>query len=445
MIRKKGEGSVRKINDSAWECITTSQYLNPKTGKPKRFKRVAPSEKEAIEKAKMAKDAWEKEFIKGKDVKVNRKKTFGEYMDEFIETEVKPGLTASGYHSYISTMKNNFYPFPISKLQLHMLNVVEFESYYNTILALKSKKTCNLPRQLCSRCCKWLVNKSLLKENYAAQAKTKKEVADEYDHKREEELKNKKEVFSYDDIQKFYHAYKNNIGQYAVVALFLLETGMRAGEFAALRNSNIDIARRRIDIVETNSLRFKENDKNNGVEYYTKVPKNKESRFVMMSDLCVECVLYMQEQTKLRCESNPNDLLYPVFSSGRIRQTSAMEVGFKSLCDKIGVDRDVRLTKTGQQKGLCLHSLRHTADSIANSAKGANVVNTALAMGHKAIATENIYTHPTEEALRTITTPSQAVLDGYKKNENNKKGSLDDEKLLQMYLQLKEKFEPKTN
>ena len=179
MIRKKGEGSVRKINDSAWECITTSQYLNTKTGKPKRFKRVAPSEKEAIEKAKMAKDAWEKEFIRGKDVKVDRKKTFGEYMDEFIETEVKPGLTASGYHSYISTMKNNFFPFPISKLQLHMLNVVEFESYYNTILALKSKKTCNLPRQLCSRCCKWLVNKSLLKENYAAQAKTKKEVADE--------------------------------------------------------------------------------------------------------------------------------------------------------------------------------------------------------------------------------------------------------------------------
>jgi len=66
-------------------------------------------------------------------------------------------------------------------------------------------------------------------------------------------------------------------------------------------------------------------------------------------------------------------------------------------------------------------------------------------MGHKAIATENIYTHPTEEALRTITTPSQAVLDGYKKDENDKKESLDDEKLLQMYLQLKEKFEPKTN
>lgn len=433
------EGSVRRLPDNSWECITQSKYLNPKTGNPKRFKRKGKTEKEARTLSKMARDAWEKEFEKGKDTKVNRTKTFGEYMDEFIETEVKPSLTGSGYHSYINNLNRNFYPFPISKFQLHMLNAVEFEKYYDSILKLKSKKTCSLPIQMCKRCCKWLINKSLLEENYAAQARIRTEIADEYDHKREEELKNRKKVFSYEDIQKFYDAYKNNMGQYPVVVLFLLETGMRAGEFSSLRNSNIDLEKNRIDIVETNAIRYKNNDKNNGVEFYTKVPKNKEARFVMMSDLCRECVIYMQTQTKLYCKNNPDDLLYPTFRNGKRRSTSSMEVCFKELCNKLNIDRDVHLTKTGQQKGLCLHSLRHTADTIANTAKGANIVNTALAMGHKAITVENIYTHATEDALKTITTPSQVVLKDY-----STKDIVDENKereLYEMYIKLKEKFE----
>lgn len=433
------EGSVRRLPDNSWECITQSKYLNPKTGNPKRFKRKGKTEKEARTLSKMARDAWEKEFEKGKDTKVNRTKTFGEYMDEFIETEVKPSLTGSGYHSYINNLNRNFYPFPISKFQLHMLNAVEFEKYYDSILKLKSKKTCSLPIQMCKRCCKWLINKSLLEENYAAQARIRTEIADEYDHKREEELKNRKKVFSYEDIQKFYDAYKNNMGQYPVVVLFLLETGMRAGEFSSLRNSNIDLEKNRIDIVETNAIRYKNNDKNNGVEFYTKVPKNKEARFVMMSDLCRECVIYMQTQTKLYCKNNPDDLLYPTFRNGKRRSTSSMEVCFKELCNKLNIDRDVHLTKTGQQKGLCLHSLRHTADTIANTAKGANIVNTALAMGHKAITVENIYTHATEDALKTITTPSQVVLKDYSTKDIVDES--EDRELYEMYIKLKEKFE----
>ena len=437
--KNNGDGSTRQLTDGSWECVIQSKYINPKTGNPKRIKRKGRTEKEAINNTKMALDAWEKEIEKGRDIKINKSKTFGEYMEEYIETEAKSTLTGSGYHSYIRCMNKNFYEFPIAKFQLHMLNVSEFEKYYDTILTLKSKKTCSLPIQMCKRCCKWLIDKSLLKENYAAQARVKLEIADEYDKKREDDIKNRKKVFTPEDIEKFYYAYKNNMGQYPVVVLFLLETGMRTGEFAALRNDSIDLEKNRINIVETRSIRFVDNDKNKGVEFYTKVPKNKESRFIMMSDLCRECVIYMMEQTKLNCRNNPDNLLYPTFRNGKRRSNSTMETSFKDLCNKLGIDRDVHLTRTGQMKGLCLHSLRHTADTIANTAKGANVVNTALMMGHKAIAVENIYTHATEEALSSVTTPSQAILEKYKK-ENNPE--VDKEKeLYEMYLKLKEKFE----
>lgn len=433
-----GNGSMRQLPDGTFECVIQSKYINPKTGKAKRIKRRAKTEKEAREKAKMDLLAWEKEIERGRDTKINKTKTFGEYMEEFIEYEVKSGLTGSGYHSYIRNMNKNFYPFPIAKYQLQMLSAVEFEKYFATIHSLKSKKTCSLPVQLCRRCCKWLVDRSILIENYAEQAKIPKKIADEYNKKREDELKKQKKVFTSEDIEKFYYAYKNNMGQYPVVVLFLLETGMRANEFIALRNDNIDLERNRIDVVETYSIRFKNNDKTQGIEFYTKVPKNKESRFIMMSPLCKECVLYMMEQTRIKCKNNPDNLLYPTFSTGKRRSISSMEVCFKDLCDKLGIDRDVHLTKTGQQKGLCLHSLRHTADTIANTAKGANVVNTALMMGHKAINVENIYTHATEEALSSVVTPSQAILDDYKKTDDEK---LKEKELYEMYLKLKEKFE----
>ena len=44
-----------------------------------------------------------------------------------------------------------------------------------------------------------------------AQVRVKKEISDEYDKKREDDIKNRKEVFTPEDIQKFYYAYKNKM------------------------------------------------------------------------------------------------------------------------------------------------------------------------------------------------------------------------------------------
>lgn len=466
---KRGEGSARQLPDGSWECVIQSKYLNPKTGNPKRIKRRGETESEARKNAKQVLTVWEKEIERGKDVKVNKSTTFGQYMEEFIDTAVKPNITASAYHAYIGMMKRYFYKFPIAKYQLHMLNTAEFEKYFDTILSQKSRSTCKMPISMCKRCCKWLINKGLLQENYAEQVVIKKEISDEYDKRKDEELKHRKEVFSPEDIEKFYYAYKNNMSEYAVVVLFLLETGMRGGEFVALRLDNIDLKRRRIDIVESKSKRFIDNDKNNETEFYVKVPKNGQSRFVMMSDLCYECVLYMIEQTKLKCKNNYDNLLYPSFHTGERRSVYTMEVSFIKLCNRLGIDRDVHETKAGRKVGLSLHSLRHTMDTIANTTKGANVVNTALMLGHKAITMENVYTHATEEGLSTVVTPSQIFLKDYCKinnetgidktgiNNSNKINTVEitntsdeskntsekvsDEELYEMYLKLKNKFE----
>jgi len=95
-----------------------------------------------------------------------------------------------------------------------MLNGEKFKKCYNDLIKVKSKKTAMLPRQLCIRCCRWLVNRSLLQENYADFYFFDKEVADEYDNKIAELERNRKKIFTTEDIKKFYYSYRNNMGQY---------------------------------------------------------------------------------------------------------------------------------------------------------------------------------------------------------------------------------------
>ena len=82
--------------------------------------------------------------------------------------------------------------------------------------------------------------------------------------------------------------------------------------------------------------------------------------------------------------------------------------------------------------------MRHTYDSIANTQVGANIVNTALAMGHKSISTEALYTHATDEGLASIVTPSQAVLKGYKKKDEKKDSDEKQDEALEIIKRLKD-------
>lgn len=445
--KSNGEGSVRQLADGEFECIIQSKYLNPETNKPKRFKRKAKTEKEAIKKCKMALLAWEKSFESGRDIKVDKKKTFGEYMEEFIEKEVKPHVTGSTYKSYIYTMSANFYNYKISKLQLHMLNTVEFEVYFDTVIHDKSMKTASVPIQLCKRCCKYLYGKSLLEEDYAEYAKFKREVRDEYFRTKKSEIR--KEYFTNEDIVKFYNSYKSNMSEYSAAIILILETMMRGQEVLALSIDDVDFEKNTITIKSAVSERFIDNDKTKGLEKYVKIPKNGKERVIYMTPLAKEVVVYMIEQTRIKCRQNPQNLVFPSYlRHGAMRTMDAFEIQFKALCNKIGVDRDVRQTKLPNgkviNKGLNVHALRHTAITIANTAPNSNVINTALMAGHTAIRTENIYTHANIEAMKNIKTMSDVVLNMNKQTqdvaEKDCDDVVDDEELYEMYLKLKKRF-----
>ncbi|MDE7432289.1 MAG: tyrosine-type recombinase/integrase [Lachnospiraceae bacterium] len=415
--KSNGEGSCRKIAQGKYECVVQSNLINPKTLKPKRFMRRGATEKEARTAATMAMQAWEKEYRNnGNDINFKKTKLFGEYMTEYMENKVKGTITDSGYYSYYKNMERYFHPYKISKFQLQNLSVKAFQDYYDEIGQKYSKKTCSLPVQLCRRLCKDLVNRSLIPEDYASQALPKKEVIDEYNKERQEAEAQKKEIFSKEDVIKFYNEWKSHLhnSQYDVVAVFLLETGLRAQEFAALQNSDIDLEKSIITIKRSMGTRFVDED-GGRTEAYLKVPKNKKQRIIYLSDIAKKCIVDMQQRTATYCEENKEDLLYPVFRKPyRARSNSTMEVGFKTLCNFLEIDRGVQRGKSGIIKGLCLHSLRHTFITYANTANGNNSLVVSMMAGHQQRVDENIYTHENIEAMSQIQTPSKLFIEDAK-------------------------------
>lgn len=442
--RKAGEGTVTQLDNGLYEAITQSSKLNPKTMKYKRFKRRGNTAEEALANARAARDHWEIELSLGNEEKVDKKKSLGSYMMEYLTTTIKDsGITASTYHTYYRTMNQMFMDSNLAKLQLHMLTVKEFEDYYNDLYSHYAEKSCSTPKQLLIKLCDLLCERKLIKMNFAklAQIGIKKEVIDEYKKSQVENEKHRKKIWTNEDIQKFYNAYRTGTGgEIVVIILFMLETGVRAGEFVAITNDNIDLDKRVLTIEKARSVRFKNIDiPEEGIEYYTKVTKNGEQRTVYLTDFAVELIQVMQEQTRSKCKSNSENLLYPQLRRGTKRTNASMETCLKDLCDRLGIDRDVRLSPTGQRIGLSLHTCRHTYDSIANTAKGANPIATALSMGHKGINVENVYTHITENAQKEIKTASSEIL-GLDQSQDSVNGlSPEEEKML--YLLLKKKFE----
>lgn len=78
---------------------------------------------------------------------------------------------------------------------------------------------------------------------------------------------------------------------------------MRAQEFAALQNSDIDLEKNIITIKRAVGKRFVDED-GGKVEEYLKVPKNKKQRIIYLSDIAKECIADMQRRTSTYCEVN---------------------------------------------------------------------------------------------------------------------------------------------
>lgn len=390
MKAKNGDGYLFKSKSGKYSCIVTSTCVDPNTGNYKRIKRTADTREEATKLAKQALRAYEKEWKLENKYNDSLTLLFSEACEEYLEKKVRPTVKGSTFYTYQKSYEQFIKGYrKLANVQVKNLTVRTFEVIYATWVEKYSPKSIKYPVQLCRQVCKWLVERSLIQENYAEQVKPLYEIPDEVGIAKKVEHK---KILTREDLQKVHNAYKANLNsEYIPVVLFLCETGLRPQEFACLKNTDIDLVNKRLNVERTSARRFVEGSTEKS-EVYVKVTKTSDNRVVMLSDLAVEMIEQMQLKTKCYCKNNKNDLLYPIFRNGNIRSNATMEVGFKHLCDILDIDRDVHPTRGGQQVGINLYACRHTCETMMEAAGISPLIIGAM-LGHTPQVGLKHYTH----------------------------------------------------
>lgn len=403
---KSGDGHIEKTKSGKYACTIVSMCVDPATGNYKKIKRTRDTPEEARAACKLAVKAYEKEWEERNDYKQGATLTFYEYVEDYLKKEVKGTVAESTFYSYTCDARQYIKNKAIAKMQLKNLTKKRFQTYYDVLTEKYSPRSIEFAVQLCRRTCKWLVERSLLEENFAEQAKPKYDVVDDFEYVKD--LKHKK-IFTDEDLQKIYDAEKNGIkSEYISVVVFLLETGLRPQEFACLTNTDIDFDKKQVYVGKTCNRRFADATQTD-TEMYVKVVKTKEARYVPLSDMAVKQIKKMQFATEQYCKNNPMDLLYPVFRGGKIRSNATMEVGFKKLCDMLDIDRDVHPTKGGQQIGINLYACRHTCETLQERA-GVSPLMIGAMLGHKPETGLKHYTHITaDDVAKQMKTPYELM------------------------------------
>lgn len=349
------------------------------------------------------------------------RRCLGELMGEFLETRVEPYVQESTYRSYLQGLQANFYPEPIASLRVREFTAEAVSSYFSSLLARKSRRTVEIMASLLKRFSSYLYERRLIREDVAAGVPLPREKRRDFSIERKGGTR--KRVLSHEDIRKFYDAYRSgdlpvtdSVKAYLPVILLQLETFLRAGEVVSIFEENVDLAENVLWVRNSVGTRYRGNDITKPLERYVKLPKNGEARVVPLSPLAREIVLLMKKKTKEHGQ-NPQGLLYPFLESGKMRSVSSYERSFRLICEALSIDRDVTKTDcAGRSYGLNTHALRHTGITLANTADGANPINTALMAGHtlrnvggQDLGVESVYIHAVLPALRRVKTPSMIL------------------------------------
>lgn len=155
-----------------------------------------------------------------------------------------------------------------------------------------------------------------------------------------------------------------------LVVLFLVYTGLRYGEMAALKVRDFDMLRRRVNVRESVT--------EVAGKLVWSTPKNHERRSVPFPKFLVVDLAARMEGRKR------DDLVFAAPAGGVLRIATFRTRVFNPAVDRLrGLDEDGEPTTDWPRPTL--HDLRHTAASLAISA-GANVKAVQTMLGHKSAA-----------------------------------------------------------
>lgn len=390
--RGNGEGSISKRSDGRY--IGQVSIKDPITGKSKRKTVYGKTQKEVIEKLNKIKYEVDRGmFNASKDI------TFEEWALTWLNDYKKNSLKEGTYTNYCINFKNHIFPH-IGSVKLEELNPHHLQSLYNKLLRngrinpSKMNKKGLSPTTIkrihvpISSCLKQAVRNGLINRNVATVVELPKEIKHEI------------EPLNREEIQKFLEFAKED----RLYIAFLLEcgTGLRRGELAALKWSNIDLNNNTLQVRQNIVIRYdinasKEDRKATRLEFDTPKTEKSKRTIPIPQSIIKELKRHKSRQAEEKLlvgkYYNENDLLFCNIDGTPIHPAN-ITTKFKNILKKAGLD-DARF-----------HDLRHSfATLLLEMNEHPKVVQELL--GHSSITTTlDIYTHVSldkkEEAIQKL-------------------------------------------
>lgn len=401
--RKNGEGTwgEKTINGVKYKYF---RIKYPNMNKAKDF--YGKTEKEINSKRK----AFEKELRDyGKLDKDYGKKIFGNYIEDYLKTELK-NLTPNGYDSYesiIRTQIKNLKEYDLYNKQLDQINELILQSYVDALVehgyALKTiKKTCGL----ISQCLNYAeINGHISRNNMK---KVKMPTEENVSKKRKEHSffsKEQMDIFcqcaTHIESEDDRYNYGIKIGEYTyghngLALAFIGQTGLRAGEMIALDWSCVDFNKNVIKVFNSESVVIARDKDGNPIKYtdkkgntYTKKTRHRKDtktengmRFVPMTNLSKRILKYFE---KYKTDSDSRVF---VNTKQNPLQIDNLRRTLHAICKRC----DLPI--------ISPHELRHSYGSIILHQEHVDIQVVSKLLGHKDISTTyNIYTHVLSEIM----------------------------------------------
>ena len=369
--RTKGEGTYgeRTINGTKYKYYKSpsSKFIYAKTTK------------ELSEKVKAYKQNEEQEEL----LRTNKNGTLTlyEYSKDWLKSirkSVKP-KTYDGYETYIENIINKR-SYMFGGMQINSIQKRHVQNFIDELAEDYSRATIQKLRVILNQIFEKAIDDRLIGINPVR--KTKLPIEENVTVKKKNIV-----ILEKDDIRKFKKTankkFKNGKSVYGVngeAALFILYTGLRAGELIQLEWNNVDLCNKIMTISNNSSYvknrNKKSDDENNYITIKTSTKSKNSTRDIPLSKEAIKIL-------KSRSEQKVNNLVFTPPSGEKI-SNSNLDKSIKRIAKAAGIEN---------YKLITAHPLRHTFASqlLAN---GVEISVVSKLLGHSQVSTTyNIYIH----------------------------------------------------
>jgi integrase len=370
--RGRGEGAIYEVKGRKEWCASASFGIDPETGKRLRRTIYARSKKEAEQRLADLRART------GAELARKRAPTLREFVDGWLEREVKPNRRAETYRSYASIAKRHVLPV-LGSMRVNVIAPADVARVLGVITERTGANMAGKARTLMHRIFRRAVALELAVRNPASAVEAPRAA------------KREMQFFTAEQLAQLFKAAKVKRDRFEALAVLLATAGLRIGEALALTWADVELNARTVRVT-------KQAQEAPGAAKIVEPKTAAARRTVALSAIATVALRRRLRVAEREGYAKPGDLVFPTSVGTVPLKTNLHKQWWRPLLEAAELPR------------IRLHDLRHSSATLSLAA-GTNAKVVADRLGHTNPAfTMRQYQHAIEELHRADATAIDSLI-----------------------------------